>query len=120
MTNQQAQKHRESGFGHWRWQRISALVTVVLMIYFTYMVAHIGVMDFAAARAFVAMPVHAVALALLAGVGLLHAALGVQMIIEDYVTLDQGRNRLVVMTRGLFALLAMASLAAIGSVAGVF
>jgi succinate dehydrogenase / fumarate reductase membrane anchor subunit len=120
MTDQQTKIHRETGFGHWRWQRISALVTLVLMIYFTYMMAQIGVMDFAAARAFVATPVHAVALALLAGVGVLHAALGVQMIIEDYVTPDQGRIRLVMMTRGLFALLAIASLAAIGRVAGVF
>ena len=65
------------------------------MVYFAYMVARIGSMDYADASAFVAVPLHALGLVVLLVAGLFHAALGVQMIIEDYVTLAQGRQRFV-------------------------
>jgi len=46
------------------------------MVYFTYLVAMIGALDYAAAKSFVATPYHALALAVLVGAGLFHAALG--------------------------------------------
>ena len=113
-------KHpREHGFGHWRWQRISAIATFGLMLYFTYLVASIGPLDYSAAMAFVASPQHAVALAILVIAGLFHAALGVQMIIEDYIPLTSGRLVLVTLTRGVFAIAAMASLVSVGMIAGL-
>ena len=113
-------KHpREPGFGHWRWQRISAVVTLGFMLYFTYLVALIGPLDYRAAMAFVASPQHAVALAILVIAGLFHAALGVQMIIEDYIPLASGRLVLVTIARGVFAIAAMASLVSVGMIAGL-
>ena len=91
MAQISAKHPREPGFGHWRWQRISAVATLGLMLYFTYLVASIGPLDYSAAMAFVASPQHAVALAILVIAGLFHAALGVQMIIEDYIPLASGR-----------------------------
>lgn len=119
MTHSQPTARRDRGLGHWRWQRISALATLALMVYFAYMVARIGPMDHAAAAAFVAMPVHALGLAVLLIAGLFHAALGVQMIIEDYVTLAQGRQRFVRLSQGLFMLLEVAGLAALTMITGV-
>ena len=113
-------KHpREPGFSHWRWQRISAVATLILMLYFTYLVASIGPLDYSAAMAFVAAPQHAVVLAILVIAGLFHAALGVQMIIEDYIPLASGRLVLVTIARGLFAIAAMASLVSVGMIAGL-
>ena len=113
-------KHpREPGFGHWRWQRISAVATLGLMLYFTYLVASMGPLDYSAAMAFVAAPQHAVALAILVIAGLFHAALGVQMIIEDYIPLASGRLALVTTARGVFAIAAMASLVSVGMIAGL-
>ena len=113
-------KHpREPGFGHWRWQRISAVATLGLMLYFTYLVASMGPLDYSAAMAFVAAPQHAVALAILVIAGLFHAALGVQMIIEDYIPLASGRLVLVTIARGVFAIAAMASLVSVGMIAGL-
>ena len=113
-------KHpREPCFGHWRWQRISAVATLGLMLYFTYLVASMGPLDYSAAMAFVAAPQHAVALAILVIAGLFHAALGVQMIIEDYIPLASGRLALVTTARGVFAIAAMASVVSVGMIAGL-
>ena len=118
MEQISAKHPREPGFGHWRWQRISAVATLGLMLYFTYLVASIGPLDYRAAMAFVASPQHAVALAILVIAGLFHAALGVQMIIEDYIPLASGRLVLVTIARGVFAIAAMASLVSVGMIAG--
>ena len=119
MAQISAKNPREPGFGHWRWQRISAVATLGLMLYFTYLVASMGPLDYSAAMAFVAAPQHAVALAILVIAGLFHAALGVQMIIEDYIPLASGRLALVTTARGVFAIAAMASLVSVGMIAGL-
>ena len=119
MAQISAKHPREPGFGHWRWQRISAVATLGLMLYFTYLVASMGPLDYSAAMAFVAAPQHAVALAILVIAGLFHAALGVQMIIEDYIPLASGRLALVTTARGVFAIAAMASLVSVGVIAGL-
>ena len=119
MTQISPKHPREPGFGHWRWQRISAVATLGLMLYFTYLVAAIGPLDYSAAIAFVAAPQHTAALAILVIAGLFHAALGVQMIIEDYIPLASGRLALVTIARGVFAIAAMASLVSVGMIAGL-
>ena len=119
MTHSRSTAPRDKGLGHWRWQRISALATLAVMVYFAYLVARIGPMDYAAAVAFVAVPLHALGLVVLLVAGLFHAALGVQMIIEDYVTLAQGRQRFVRLSQGVFMLLAVAGLAALTVITGV-
>ena len=119
MTQILVKHPREPGFGHWRWQRISAVVTVGFMLYFTYLVASIGPLDYSTAVAFVAAPQHALALAILVIAGLFHAALGVQMIIEDYIPLASGRLVLVKIACGVFAITAMASLVSISMIAGL-
>ena len=118
MAQISAKNPREPGFGHWRWQRISAVATLGLMLYFTYLVASIGPLSYSVAMAFVASPQHAVALAIMVIAGLFHAALGVQMIIEDYIPLASGRLVLVTIVRGVFAIAAMASLVSVGMIAG--
>ena len=119
MAQISAKHPREPGFGHWRWQRISAVATLGLMLYFTYLVASMGPLDYSAAMAFVAAPQHAVALAILVIAGLFHAALGGQMILEDDIPLARGRLALVTTARGVCGIGAMAGLGAGGRMAGL-
>ena len=119
MAQSSATNPREPGFGHWRWQRISAVVTLVLMVYFTYLVVAIGALDYAEAKSFVGAPHHALGLAILIGAGLFHAALGVQIIIEDYVPLASGRVALVTIARGVFAIAAATGFVSVGMIAGL-
>ena len=118
MVHPPARHPRESGYGHWRWQRISAIITLILMVYFTYLMASLGPLSYSEALSFVATPHQGIALGLLVIVGLFHAALGVQMIIEDYIPLASGRLALVIMARGVFAIASLASLIAVGHIMG--
>ena len=58
---------REKGYGHWIWQRISAVFTFFLSIYLTYLITSIGALDYTSAHSFVATPHQGVALALKSG-----------------------------------------------------
>ena len=118
MAHLPARHHRESGYGHWRWQRISAVISLILMVYFTYLMASLGLLNYMEAHRFVATPHQGIALGLLMIVGLFHAALGVQMIIEDYIPLASGRLTLVMMVRAVFTIASLMGLVAVGFIIG--
>ena len=118
MAHPSARHRRESGYGHWRWQRISAVITLILMVYFTYLVASLGPLNYPEAVSFVATPHQGIALGLLLIVGLFHAALGVQMIIEDYIPLTSGRLALVMIARAVFIIASLIGLLAVGRIMG--
>jgi succinate dehydrogenase / fumarate reductase membrane anchor subunit len=106
-----------SGLAHWRWQRMSAVAVLLLMAYFVFVVATIGSLDYAAARAFLATPHQAVALVLLVVIGVFHGTLGTHVVIEDYVPVKSGRHALILTVNIIMAIIAGASLVAIASVA---
>ncbi len=93
-------------------------MTLVLMVYFTYLMVLLGPLDYEASRNFVATPHQGISLALLIVVGMFHAALGVQTIIEDYIPRANGRLVMVTLARGIFAVAVFASLVSVGLVAG--
>jgi succinate dehydrogenase / fumarate reductase membrane anchor subunit len=111
------QRPRVSGLAHWRWQRMSAVAVLVLMAYFVFVVATIGTLNYEAARAFLATPYQALALALLVVIGVFHGTLGAHVVIEDYVPVKSGRHALILTVNILMAIIAGASLVAIASVA---
>ena len=88
------------------------------MVYFTYLMASLGPLSYSEALSFVATPHQGIALGLLVIVGLFHAALGVQMIIEDYIPLASGRLALVIMARGVFAIASLLGLIAVSHIMG--
>ena len=118
MAHPSTRRRRESGYGHWRWQRISAIITLILMVYFTYLMASLGPLNYPEARNFVATPHQGIALGLLVIVGLFHASLGVQMIIEDYIPLASGRLVLVMAARAVFIIASLLGVVAVGLVMG--
>ena len=86
---------RISGVRHWRWQRISALALFVAMAYFVFVVSRLGTLDHAQAVAFVTAPINMLGLVCLVVIGLFHASLGLEVVIEDYVPLNKGRRPLI-------------------------
>ena len=110
-------KPRASAVSHWKWQRLSAIVTLPLMVYCVYLVGGLATLDYEAARQFVATPTTSLPLAVLIGAGIYHAALGVQVIVEDYVPLASGRNGLIMFTRVALGGIALVSLVALARIA---
>ena len=105
-----------SAVPHWKWQRLSAIVTLPLMVYCVYLVGGVTALDYDAARAFIAAPSVAAPLAILIALGIYHAALGVQVIIEDYVSLASGRNGLIIFARVALGGIAFLSLVALARI----
>ena len=110
-------RRRHSGVSHWRWQRYSAVLVLALMIYFTVLLASLGGLDHAEALALVGYPANALALAVLVTAGLWHGSLGLQVVIEDYITIKGGRHVALGFMRVVMALIGIATLWAISRVA---
>jgi succinate dehydrogenase / fumarate reductase membrane anchor subunit len=73
------------GVGHWWAQRVSALLLIPLVLWFvTALLAHVGA-DQAAVAAWLGQPVTYGLMLVLLGAVFWHAALGLQVVIEDYV-----------------------------------
>ena len=105
-----------SAVPHWKWQRLSAIVTLPLMAYCVYLLSGLATLDYDAARAFIAAPSAAMPLAALIAVGIYHAALGVQVIIEDYVPLANGRKGLIMSARVALGVIALVSVVALARI----
>ena len=113
-----ANRRRIPGLGHWRWQRYSAVVVLLMMIYFVVTVASLGVLDHAGALALVGHPVNALALAGLVTIGLWHGLLGLQVVIEDYISVRVGRRAVMLLVRVGMGAAALASLWAMVRILG--
>ena len=86
------------------------------MIYCVYLLGGLATLNYESARLLVASPSASLPLAVLISVGLYHAALGLQVIIEDYVPLASGRYGLIVFTRVVLGGIALVSLFALARI----
>ena len=75
----------KEGVSHWWAQRITALALVPLALWFVTSVAMMTGADYGSVRAWAASPVVAGLLILLIVATFYHMALGLQVVIEDYV-----------------------------------
>ena len=89
------------------------MLTLPLMVYCVYLLGGLVSLDYEAARQLIAAPSIALPLAVLITAGMFHAALGIEVIIEDYVPLARVRNGLILGTRIALGGLALVSLAAL-------
>lgn len=74
-----------SGTHHWMHERITSAASIPLMIWLVWSVTHFGVLDYATFTAWLAQPLNAVLMILSIITTFYHAALGAQVIIEDYM-----------------------------------
>ncbi len=88
-----------SGVSHWWMQRLTAMGMVPLVLY-----CLIGFLCFAdasetAARSWIAHPFNSVMLILLLGTGFYHASLGLQVVIEDYISRESRKILILAMMK---------------------
>ena len=73
------------GVHHWYLQRATALLLIGLVTWLLYAMVSLSGANYATALAFLSSPYNAAGAVLLVVVGLFHAMLGMQVVIEDYV-----------------------------------
>ena len=84
-----------------------------LVVWFAISLVMLSGADYAAARAWIGSPFFMVLLILTIGVGLHHAQLGMQVVIEDYVHGDGWKLALIVVVKFIAALFGLAAVVAI-------
>jgi succinate dehydrogenase / fumarate reductase, membrane anchor subunit len=107
----------KSGTGHFKWQRVTAIVLALLSPWLIgLLVAMVGADEFAVREA-LARPLNAILLTLFVVCLFWHAKLGVQVVIEDYVHHRGAEIALLLLNLLACALGAIASLYAIARIA---
>ena len=78
----------KDGVHHWWMQRLTAIALVPLSLWFVFSIARYHVADYPTMLAWLHNPYVAVALVLYFTSAFYHSALGVQVVIEDYVATE--------------------------------
>ncbi len=79
------------GVQHFWVQRVSAVALIPLVLWFVFSAAQLPILSYGMVRHWVASPSVAIGLSLLIATLFYHSMLGVQVVIEDYVT-GEGRK----------------------------
>ena len=107
----------KDGVHHFWVQRVSAVALVPLALWFVFSVAQLAGADYAMVRHWVSAPSVAVMLVLFLASALYHSALGVQVVIEDYITSEGLKIASLLMMKFTHAVIAAASIFAVLKVA---
>ena len=103
----------KEGVAHWWGQRISAIALVPLVLWFVVAVIELAGADRAAIVAWLHHPVPAVMMILLLITMFYHSQLGLQVVIEDYVSCESARFVLLIANRFLSIVLAVVGIYAV-------
>lgn len=95
------------GYAHWAAQRLTAVAAVPLTIWLVYSVVRLQGADHEIFTAWLAQPFNALAMIFLVVAAFYHAALGLQVVIEDYVHCGCVKTASIVAVK--FGLLALAA-----------
>lgn len=98
----------KEGADHFWKQRVTAIANVFLAVFLVWLVATVSGATYAEARALIANPIVAVLLLLLVVSGTIHMRLGMQVIIEDYVSSDGLKIALLMLNTFFSILIALA------------
>jgi succinate dehydrogenase / fumarate reductase, membrane anchor subunit len=103
----------KAGVHHWWAQRITAIALIPLVVWFAISLVMMSGAEYEVVRAWIGSPVVMVLLILTIAVGLHHAQLGIQVVIEDYVHSDGFKLALIVVVRFLAVFVGLAAIVAI-------
>ncbi|MGV6859983.1 MAG: succinate dehydrogenase, hydrophobic membrane anchor protein [bacterium] len=99
------------GTGHFILQRVTAIGLLPLVVWLAFSLAMLPQVDDQVVLSWVGERVNALLLCVFLGIGFYHAQLGVQVVLEDYVSTMGLRHKLIQVARGM---------ALLGAVGGIF
>jgi succinate dehydrogenase / fumarate reductase membrane anchor subunit len=100
----------KSGLSHWWHQRLTAIAMVGLVAWMCALVVMLAGADFESAMSLLSHPLNAAILILFVGVGFWHSALGLQVVLEDYVAHEGIRLTMIIALRMVLILLGAISM----------
>jgi succinate dehydrogenase / fumarate reductase membrane anchor subunit len=103
----------KSGVFHWWAERLTAAALVPLILWLVVSLVRLTGADHAAVTAWLGSPVAAVLLILTVAVALIHAALGLEVVIEDYVQGPRLRDLTLVAAKSACALIGLGAVLAV-------
>lgn len=95
----------KEGVGHWWLQRLTAIALVPLTLWFVVSLLFMARADYEELRAWIAAPLNTVLLSAMLFSLFYHTALGLQVIIEDYVHQEGSKIASLIAMKFLMALL---------------
>ena len=107
----------KDGVGHWWLQRLTALALIPLSLWFVFNVAHYHMADYQTVQSWLHNPYAAIALVLYFLALFYHSALGVQVIVEDYIGNEGMKLVLLVLVKFAHMALGAAAIFAVLKVA---
>jgi succinate dehydrogenase / fumarate reductase membrane anchor subunit len=102
-----------SGTAHWWAERVTSLALIPLTIWFAFTALHLTGHTRLDVAHWAANPINATLLVATLLVTFHHTALGLQVVIEDYIHIERVRMASLLAVKGLCALLALASVIAV-------
>ena len=97
----------KEGVNHWWGQRLTAIAMVPLFVWFAFSLVALAGAPYATVVAWIRSPVSAVLLIALLAAVFYHLALGVQVVIEDYVHTEWRKLALIIIVKLASALAAL-------------
>ena len=107
----------KEGAHHWWMQRLTAIALVPLTLWFAFSVASKAGAGFQELHEWISNPWVAAFLLLFFAVSYYHGAIGIQVVLEDYVSAEGTRMLIIIATKFILALLGTASVIAVIKIA---
>ena len=101
------------GSKHWKYQRYSSLVLAPVMLWFFVRIIFYPELSYVEAKQWLTLPTSSLLLVLTIGVLWLHAAIGIQVVLEDYVSSHRLQKQLVNLVRWIAVLMTACSVCSI-------
>lgn len=103
----------KEGADHFWMQRVTAVANLILGLFLVWLIASLAGADYVTVKSTLANPIVALLLAMLIVSATIHMRLGMQVIIEDYITRDSTKIVLLLLNNFFAILVAAASVWAI-------
>ncbi len=100
----------KQGVSHWWAERVSSVALIPLTLWFVWSVVHLTGADQAMVKAWLSRPATAILMSLFIVATFHHLALGLQVVIEDYVHREGVKVTTMLLVKGLIVLTAAAAL----------
>jgi succinate dehydrogenase / fumarate reductase membrane anchor subunit len=117
LANARGLGSAKEGVDHWWKQRVTSIALVPLGLWFAFSVALLGTADSYTAVSWLRYPLNAVLMLLVLAVGFWHGALGLKVVVEDYIDTEWKKITLILLVHFAAILLALAGIFAVLTIA---